>query len=144
MTDAGPGFRRLDGLAVLIVDDNQNMRRLLHTLLRAIHITEIKEADSGKDALAVLNGVTPDLIITDLAMRPLNGIDFVRLLRSDRTCPAAIVPVIMLTGYSEEAMVMKARAAGVNDFVAKPVSANMLRERIERVVFDSRNVSAVR
>jgi CheY-like chemotaxis protein len=144
MTDAGAASRRLDGLTVLIVDDNQNMRRLLHTLLRAIRITEIREADSGKDALAILTAVTPDLILTDLAMKPLNGLDFVRLLRSDRTCPAATVPVIMLTGYSEETMVMKARAAGVNDFVAKPVSANVLRERIERVIFDSRNVSAVR
>ncbi|MGH7058194.1 MAG: response regulator, partial [Acetobacteraceae bacterium] len=79
-----------------------------------------------------------------LAMKPLNGIDFVRLLRTDPDSPAPHVPVIMLTGYSEEAMVVKARAAGVNDFVAKPVSAKVLKERIERIVFDARNASAVR
>lgn len=144
MTATGPADRRLDGLSVLIVDDNQNMRRLLHTLLRAVRITSINEAASGREALEILANARPDIIVTDLAMKPLNGIDFVRLLRSDRTNPAAGIPVIMLTGYSEEAMVVKARAAGVNDFVAKPVSANVLRERIERVVFDSRNVSAVR
>ena len=144
MTVASSALRSLEGLSVLIVDDNQNMRRLLHTLLRAARITAINEAASGKEALAILVNFRPDIIITDLAMKPLNGIDFVRLLRADRASPAPDVPVIMLTGYSEEAMVVKARVAGVNDFIVKPVSANVLRERIERIVFDSRNAAAIR
>jgi len=144
MTVASSALRSLEGLSVLIVDDNQNMRRLLHTLLRAARITAINEAASGKEALAILTSFRPDIIITDLAMKPLNGIDFVRLLRADRASPAPDVPVIMLTGYSEEAMVVKARVAGVNDFIVKPVSANVLRERIERIVFDSRNAAAIR
>jgi len=144
MTGNNPALRSLEGISVLIVDDNQNMRRLLHTLLRAARITAINEAASGKEALAILVDSRPDIIITDLAMQPLNGLDFVRLLRAARTSPAPDVPVIMLTGYSEEGMVVKARVAGVNDFVAKPVSANVLRERIERIVFDSRNAAAIR
>ena len=144
MTGDNPALRSLEGISVLIVDDNQNMRRLLHTLLRAARVTAINEAGSGQEALDILVNSRPDIIITDLAMKPLNGIDFVRLLRTDRASPAPDVPVIMLTGYSEEAMVVKARAAGVNDFVAKPVSANVLRERIERIVFDSRNAAAIR
>ena len=144
MSDNGAASRSLEGLSVLIVDDNQNMRFLLHTLLRAARITAINEADSGKEALSILTTTRPDIIITDLAMKPLNGIDFVRLLRNDPDSPGRDIPVIMLTGYSEEAMVVKARAAGINDFVAKPVSAKVLKERIERVIFDARNASAVR
>jgi CheY-like chemotaxis protein len=143
MTGNGTEPRSLEGLSVLIVDDNQNMRRLLHTLLRAARITAINEAGSGKEALAILANSRTDIIITDLAMKPLNGIEFVRLLRADQANPARGVPVIMLTGYSEEAMVVKARSVGVNDFVAKPVSAKVLKERIERIVFDARNASAV-
>lgn len=144
MTEAGAGSRSLAGLSVLIVDDNQNMRRLLHTLLRAAGITAINEADSGKEALEILTSTCPDVIISDLAMKPLDGLEFVRLLRGDEGGFAQHVPVIMLTGHSEEAMVVKARAVGVNDFVVKPVSAVVLKERIERVVFDSRNAAAVR
>lgn len=144
MSDNGAASRSLEGLSVLIVDDNQNMRFLLHTLLRAAHITAINEAGSGKEALSILTTTRPDIIITDLAMKPLNGIDFVRLLRNDPDSPGRDIPVIMLTGYSEEAMVVKARAAGINDFVAKPVSAKVLKERIERVVFGARNASVVR
>jgi CheY-like chemotaxis protein len=144
MADNDAAQRSLEGLSVLIVDDNQNMRRLLHTLLRAARIKSINEAGSGKEAFAVLANGRPDIIITDLAMQPLNGIEFVRRLRSDPDSPGREIPVIMLTGYCEEAMVVKARAAGVNDFVAKPVSAKMLKERIERIVFDDRNAAAVR
>jgi CheY-like chemotaxis protein len=144
MADNDAAQRSLERLSVLIVDDNQNMRRLLQALLRAARITAIYEAGSGKEAFAVLANSRPDIIITDLAMQPLNGIEFVRKLRGDPDSPGHAIPVIMLTGYCEEAMVVKARAAGVNDFVAKPVSARILKERIERVVFDDRNAAAVR
>jgi CheY-like chemotaxis protein len=129
--------RTLERISVLIVDDNENMRRLLHTLLRAGGITAINEAESVKEALLILFNSRIDIIITDFAMRPYNGIDFVRLLRNDPDSPARNLPVIMLTGHAEESMVIKARAAGATDFLAKPVSAKVLKEHIERIVLSA-------
>ena len=134
MSEAASALPSLAGFSVLVVDDNENMRRLLHALLRAMRVDTIHDASSGKEALALLRDITPDAIVTDLAMKPLNGIDFVRLLRSDAGSAAQRVPVVMLTGYSEEALVVKAREAGVDDFIAKPVSARMLGDRLSRLV----------
>lgn len=143
MAERESSLPSLTGLSVLIVDDNQNMRRLLHTLLRAMRIDKIRDVASGQEALAMLHDFKADVVITDLAMKPLNGIDFVRVLRSDPKSPAPKVPVLMLTGYCEEAIVVKARKAGVNDFVAKPVSAKMLADRISRLIDAARLVGPV-
>ena len=123
---------------VLIVDDNQNMRRLLRTLLQAVGIRAINEAESVKDALKLLFNARTDVVITDFSMRPYNGIDFIPLLRNDPDSPARNLPIIMLTGHAEESMVVKARAAGATDFLAKPVSAKVLKEHIDRIVFGPR------
>ena len=138
MSDNGAELRSLEGLSVLIVDDNQNMRRLLRTLLQAVGIRAINEAESVKDALKLLFNARTDVVITDFSMQPYNGIDFIRLLRNDPDSPARNLPIIMLTGHAEESMVGKARAAGATDFLAKPVSAKVLKEHIDRIVFGPR------
>lgn len=130
--------RSLEKVSVLIVDDNQNMRRLLRTLLQAVGIRAINEAESVKEALKLLFNTRTDVVITDFSMQPYNGIDFIRLLRNDPDSPARNLPIIMLTGHAEESMVVKARAAGATDFLAKPVSAKVLKEHIDRIVFGPR------
>ncbi len=64
-----------------------------------------------------------DVVMTDLSMQPLDGIDFVRLLRNSPDSPNQIAPVIMITGHSTFARVNEARDAGVCEFLAKPLTA---------------------
>ncbi len=79
-----------------------------------------------------------DIVMTDLAMQPLDGIDFVRLLRNSPDSPNPMLPVIMITGHSTQARVFEARDAGVNEFLSKPVTARGVIERIAQVVENSR------
>uniref|UniRef100_B0SW44 Response regulator receiver protein n=1 Tax=Caulobacter sp. (strain K31) TaxID=366602 RepID=B0SW44_CAUSK len=125
---------RFDLLKILLVDDNQHMRMLLTEILRALGARHVFEAMDGAEALQVLRETQMDLIMTDLTMSPLDGIDFVNLLRNSPDSPAPFAPVIMITGHSTMRRVAEARDAGVNEFLAKPVTARGVIHRINLVI----------
>jgi DNA-binding response OmpR family regulator len=75
-----------------------------------------------------------DIIMTDLSMQPLDGIDFTRLVRRSKDSPNPMCPIIMITGHSTLQRVHEARDAGVNEFLAKPLAAKGVIERLNQVV----------
>jgi CheY-like chemotaxis protein len=125
---------RFDLLKILLVDDNHHMRVLLTEILRAIGVKYIFEAADGAEALHLMRQQPIDIVMTDLAMQPLDGIDFVRLVRTSGDSPNPMVPVIMITGHSTMRRVGEARDVGVTEFLSKPVTARGVIERITRVV----------
>lgn len=129
---------RFDLLKILLVDDNHHMRLLLTEILRAIGVRLVFEAADGAEALQIMRGEAIDIVMTDLAMQPLDGIDFVRLVRNSPDSPNPMVPVIMITGHSTLRRVAEARDVGVTEFLSKPVTARGVIERINRVVEHSR------
>ncbi len=129
---------RLDRLNFLVVDDNKHMRALVKTILFALGAKIVSEAVDGADALKALSHLTPDIVICDWNMSPLDGMDFVRLVRTGEDSPNPFVPVIMLTGHTETSRVVEARDAGVNEFLAKPISANGLYRRIRAIIENPR------
>jgi two-component system chemotaxis response regulator CheY len=129
---------RFDLLKILLVDDNQHMRLLLVEILRAIGVRQIYESCDGFEALQLMREVSVDIVITDLTMQPLDGIDFVRLLRNSKDSPNVLAPVIMLTGHSTMRHVEEARDAGTNEFLTKPVTARGVIDRLCRVIDSAR------
>lgn len=125
---------RYDLLKILLVDDNHYMRVLLAEILRAIGVTRIYEANDGAEGLQMMRDNPVDIVMTDLSMQPLDGIDFVRLLRNSPDSPNPTVPVIMITGHSTFARVNEARDAGVTEFLAKPLTARGVIERLHEVI----------
>jgi CheY-like chemotaxis protein len=125
---------RFDLLKILLVDDNQHMRMLLTEILRALDVRHIFEAMDGAEALSMMRETAMDIVMTDLTMGPLDGIDFVNLLRNSPDSPAPFVPVIMITGHSTLRRVAEARDAGVNEFLAKPVTARGVIHRINLII----------
>lgn len=125
---------RFELLKILLVDDNPHMRMLLIEILRAIGVTEVFEAADGAQALQVMRARPVDIVMTDLAMEPLDGIDFLRLLRNSADSPDPLCPVIMITGHTNQKRVAEARDAGVNEFLAKPVTARGIIDRLTRIV----------
>lgn len=121
----------LEDIKVLVVDDNNFMRSVVKAILGVFHSKDIKEADDGASALKIMSeGYVPDLIIVDWNMPALDGIEFTRLVRTGRDSVNPMVPIIMMTAYSEFGRVVQARDAGVNEILAKPISANSLYQRI--------------
>jgi two-component system chemotaxis response regulator CheY len=120
---------------VLVVDDDVGMRRVVRTMLTRMGVRVIHEAADGPTGLNTIRNQAVDVVIFDWEMPGLNGIDFMRMLRSPDTFPKPAVPVIMLTGHSEYALVIEAIRVGVNEFLLKPVSCKALCERLISVLF---------
>lgn len=115
---------------VLIIDDSRHMRLLVKSILVQIGCKYIREADDAAIAFEEMQGFPADLIIVDYAMEPLDGLDFVRLVRTAKDSRNPTVPIIMLSGHTEFRRIAEARDAGVNEFLAKPVSVESLRTRM--------------
>jgi len=125
---------RYDLLKVLLVDDNRYARALLAEILRAVGVREIFEAVDGADGLAQMQATPIDVVITDLSMAPMDGIDFVRLLRTSPDSPNQFAPVIMVTGQATRARLDAARDAGVTEFVAKPFTPRAVLQRLHLAI----------
>ena len=125
---------RFDRLKVLVVDDNAHMRKLVITILQAFGVTQIYEADSGQRAWTVLRESNPDVLVLDWVMEGMSGIELVQMIRTNPATPNPFVPVIMLTGHTHIDHVRQARDAGVNEFIAKPVSVKTMMSRLVAVI----------
>ena len=137
-SEISPVSTYLKGVDILLVDPNPFMRQLLNSVLRAFGATDIREATEGLAAFEEAKNFLPDMVITEYAMAPVDGLELARLLRRSQTSPNRHVPSVMATAYSEVHNFTRARDAGVNEFVIKPLSARSLMTRIEQVVENPR------
>jgi two-component system, chemotaxis family, chemotaxis protein CheY len=121
-------------LRILIVDDNAHMRRIVRTLLHGFGAREVYEAEDGASGLEAFTHYSPDIVITDWAMPIFDGLELTSMIRKPGANANPFVPIIMLTGHSEKHRVVAAREAGVTEFLAKPISAKALYQRLLAVV----------
>jgi phosphoserine phosphatase RsbU/P len=116
------------GPQILIVDDDAASRKLLARMLSSAGYTG-RETDNATDALDLVHQEQPTLLLLDFKMPGIDGAEALKLLRADPNPAIAQMPVIMLTGYGESEV--QCLNAGANDFVIKPINAEVLRARIE-------------
>ncbi len=128
----------LDNINVLVLDDNRHMRNLDQSILHALGVKNVCEAADAAQAFKELQHFQADVIIVDWHMEPLDGLDFVRLVRTAKDSPNPYVPIIMLSGYTEYRRVTEARDAGVNESLAKPISAKALYQRFASIIDNPR------
>jgi CheY-like chemotaxis protein len=119
---------------VLVVDDEFYTRKVIRTLLLAVGVTDIHEADSGRDGLDAIHALLPSVVILDWEMPGMTGADFVRRVRSPDSFPYPDVPIVMLSGHGERSRVLEAVRLGVHEFLLKPVSGAALYARIVSVL----------
>jgi two-component system, chemotaxis family, chemotaxis protein CheY len=132
--------QRLMALRVLIVDDDPTMRKVTRSLLQAVGVRTIHEANDGRSGLAAICSFGPDVVVLDWEMPSPNGPEFVRTVRSPETFALPDVPIIMLTGYGERSRVEEAVSLGVNDFLLKPVSTRALMSRLISLIAKPRKM----
>lgn len=124
----------LERVNFLIVDDNKAMRHLVETVLLALGAVNILQATNGAEAFAEMANFPADMVICDWNMQPMDGIAFTREMRLGENSPNRYVPIILLTGHTELARVREARDTGVNEFLAKPISATSIYSRIRSII----------
>jgi DNA-binding response OmpR family regulator len=116
---------------ILIVDDNESAAETLFALL-ASELYDVTCVASGKEALARMNELTPDVILLDVMMPEMSGFEVCRILKQSANWKH--IPVILLTAYSESKDVAQGLDAGADEFLSKPVSGVELRARVRSML----------
>src|SRR3990170_2581350 len=119
-------------LKVLVVDDQNSVRQMTRMTLEQIGVRLIHEAENGREAMETASLQPLDLIISDFNMPEMDGIALLRAVRGHPVVRR--VPFILLTGRGDRELVVKAAQAGANNYLIKPFTAEILREKIEQVV----------
>jgi two-component system chemotaxis response regulator CheY len=121
-------------MPILVVDDFKTMRRIVGGLLTQIGFKKIDEAEDGNAALAKLNSKSFKLIFSDWNMEPMSGFDLLQKVRASENPEIRTLPFIMVTAESKPENIIKAKQAGVNNYIVKPFNADTLKAKIVAVL----------
>ena len=132
----------LSTIKVLVVDDEDFYRGLIVRVLDQIGFKEIEQAPDGADAVSKLAAFKPDLMVLDIMMEPMNGLKLLKMLRIGMTDAPPDLPVIILTGLSDGALMGTALALDCDAFVKKDDGPDVIQERIIRVVSNPRSLKS--
>jgi len=117
-------------LKVLIVDDSSVMRKIIERSLRqaGLDLTEVLEASNGAEALAEVQKGSLDIILSDINMPVMDGLEFLKSLAGVEAAKG--VPVVMITTEGSEARVVEALSAGAKGYLRKPFTPEQVKERV--------------
>ena len=125
-------------MRILLVDDSKTMRNIQRAVLAQLGHTEILEACDDQDALSKAPAYRPELILVDWNMPNMDGLSFVKAWRAVNKQ----TPIMMVTTEAEKARVIEAIKAGVNNYVVKPFTPDLLAQRINETLAKATSVAA--
>lgn len=119
-------------IAVLVVDDYRSMTRIMRNMLAQLGFMQVDEAASGEAALALIRDRNYGLILSDWNMEPMSGLELLRRVRSEAR--TADTPFVMVTAEAKAENVIAARQSGVSNYVIKPFTLAVLRQKLSAVL----------
>ncbi len=117
---------------VLVVDDYKTMVRIVRNLLIQLGFQNVDDAADGGQALAMLKSKDYGLVLSDWNMQPVTGLDLVKSIREDDRLKS--LPFVMVTAEAKVENVMAARQAGVNNYIIKPFTLAVLKQKLTSVL----------
>jgi two-component system chemotaxis response regulator CheY len=118
-------------MKILVVDDFSTMRRIVRNVLKQLGFENIEEAEDGAQAYTKLKGGGFGFVVSDWNMPNMDGMDLLKKVRSDPDLKA--LPILMVTAEAEKDKVIAAIQAGVNNYVVKPFTAEVFKEKMDKV-----------
>ena len=120
----------MDKIRALIVDDSSVMRKIVERSLRqaGVELEKVVEASNGAEALTALNDNAVDLILCDINMPVMDGLEFVKQIAGVENAKG--VPVVMITTEGSESHVVQALSAGARGYIRKPFTPDQLKEHV--------------
>jgi len=118
-------------MKILLVDDSKTMRNIQKAVLAQLGHTEVLEACDGQDAMSKAPAFKPELLLVDWNMPNMDGLTFVKTFRAQ---VSKATPIIMVTTEAEKSRVIEAIKAGVNNYVVKPFTPDLLSQRINETL----------
>ncbi|HXP95431.1 MAG TPA: response regulator [Telmatospirillum sp.] len=129
-------------LTFLVVEDQEYVRSLIVQLLKRLGVGQVLEEADGASALTLLQSTTPDFVLCDIKMDPVDGLEFLREVRlGSGSVGNSQLPVVFLTSDSERGTVLAAMENDVDGYLIKPVSLNDLKSKIISVLNKRRTMS---
>ncbi len=119
-------------MKILVVDDFATMRKVVRNLLKQVGYENISEAEDGAIALRILKSQKVDFVISDWNMPNMNGLELLKAVRADGDL--AKTPFLMVTAEALQENVIAAVKAGVSNYIVKPFTAEVLNEKIKKIV----------
>ena len=119
-------------LKILLVDDSPTMRRILANALKHLGYKDVAEAENGRAALDRLRTDRYGFIITDWNMPEMDGLTFIKTLKEESEL--SDIPILMVTTRSQQEDVLEAMRAGVNNYITKPFTPQILKQKIEAIL----------
>jgi two-component system, chemotaxis family, chemotaxis protein CheY len=119
-------------MKTLVVDDFATMRKIVKNVLKQINITNVTEAENGKQAFEILKKDPQDyeLIVSDWIMPEMTGIEFLKACKEDDEVKK--IPFVMVTAEAQKDSVIEAIKGGVDNYIVKPFTPDKLQEAIEK------------
>ena len=120
----------MESIRALIVDDSSVMRKIVERSLRqaGVSLSKVFEAGNGAEAITTLKGNPVDLILSDINMPVMDGLEFVRALKKEGLAPG--VPVVMITTEGSESQVVEAVSSGACGYIRKPFTPDQVKDHV--------------
>jgi two-component system, chemotaxis family, chemotaxis protein CheY len=118
-------------MKILVVDDFSTMRRIVKNVLKQLGFDNVDEAEDGAQALAKLRTGGFGFMVSDWNMPNMDGLELLKAVRADAAIKS--LPILMVTAEAEKDKVVAAIQAGVNNYVVKPFTAEVFKEKMDRV-----------
>jgi len=118
-------------MKILVVDDFSTMRRIVKNVLKQLGFDNIEEAEDGVQALAKLKSGGFGFVVSDWNMPNMDGLELLKAIRKEPTLKDT--PILMVTAEAEKDKVVTAIQAGVNNYVVKPFTAEVFKEKMDRI-----------
>jgi CheY-like chemotaxis protein len=128
----------LRDLVILVAEPNAYLRRVMHGMLRGFGANKLLEVDNSISLFQALSGQKVDILLCDARLAPHNGLDVVRTIRRNGQNQNRTLPIMLLSADTNEATVKRARDAGTNMVIAKPMSPSSLYDRLSWIAFNPR------
>lgn len=122
------------GLTALVVDENSYICKMMAEVLKSLGATEVRTAERTDEAFDILRRWMPQIIVIDQNIQPMSGVVFARALRALPDDQIRRVPMLMVSGEVSKSRIVEARDAGIESFVAKPVTTKILSDRLQDIL----------
>ena len=124
----------INSLQVLVIDDSSMTRQVIAQVLLNFGICHVIQAEDGVCGAEYVENLRPDLILCDLNMEPMDGFEFIAMLRKNQDAKIRATPVIVLTSHDEEDMVKKAADLNIEGYLLKPIAPKVLAKSIDKAL----------